>query len=219
MSALFLLGSGHGGVDLADTTEAVKQELFLKHIPLLGMMGGKYIISGLPLKSLQLTLIKEERITAYNLPIYIYKNSTALPRVYFAESLVELPGVSIGDIVDTKGQDFKQHTYLDCRGCTEGRPTKTSEGRIGILSLKNGLFDLAVDTKEGRWMVISESFLPGWRADIDGSEATIVRANGLYMAVEIPKGEHRVTLEYNGIIGEADILKKLGIIKKIDESR
>ncbi|NWO45135.1 YfhO family protein [Klebsiella pneumoniae] len=62
-------------------------------------------------------------------------------------------------------------------------------------------------------MVISESFLRVWQAKVDGLEATIVRANGLYMAVEIPKGEHRVMLEYNGIIGEAGILKKLGIIK------
>jgi hypothetical protein len=214
MSALFLVGSAHGGVELVNSTETVKQELFLKNLPLLGMMGGKYIISGLPLKSPQLTLIKEGRASAYDLPIYIYENSTALPRVYFAKNVVEFQGASIKDMLSTKGLDFGRYTYLDCRGCTEGRPIKILGGSLGIRSLKNGLFNLVVDTKDGRWVVVSESFLPGWRASIDGKNVGVIKANGLYMAIFVPAGEHEVTFEYNGIIGEATILKKLGVIKE-----
>lgn len=202
ISALFLVGSGYGGVELAASTDTVKQELFLKHIPLLGMMGGKYIISGLPLKSPELTLVKEERVTVYDLPIYIYENSTALPRVYLAEKVVELPGVSIKDIVNSKGQNFKHYTYLDCQGCTDGKPAKISGGNLGVRSLKNGLFDLVIDTKDGRWVVVSESFLPGWQATVDGVPAALVRANGLYMAIFVPAGEHSINIHYDGILSE-----------------
>ena len=49
--------------------------------------------------------------------------------------------------------------------------------------------------REG-YVVLRDSFDPGWRADVDGSPGTIARADGLYRAVRLPPGRHVIRFEY-----------------------
>ncbi|MCS7251509.1 MAG: YfhO family protein [Thermoflexus sp.] len=46
------------------------------------------------------------------------------------------------------------------------------------------------------WLVLLESFDPGWRATIDGRATRIFRANGLFQAIALPAGVHTVRWEY-----------------------
>jgi hypothetical protein len=48
----------------------------------------------------------------------------------------------------------------------------------------------------GGWLMISNTWYPGWKAFLDGVEIPIYRADFLFMAVEIPSGEHDLTLKY-----------------------
>ena len=45
-------------------------------------------------------------------------------------------------------------------------------------------------------LVLSDSYYPGWTAQVDGAPSPILRANGLYRAVAIPAGRHQVVFEY-----------------------
>jgi hypothetical protein len=45
-------------------------------------------------------------------------------------------------------------------------------------------------------VVVSESWAPGWRAEIDGRPAPVHRVNGGMRGVAVPKGSHRVILAY-----------------------
>lgn len=47
------------------------------------------------------------------------------------------------------------------------------------------------------FLVLSESFYPGWRATVDGSEVAILRANLLFKAIYLPAGEHTVEFRYS----------------------
>jgi len=46
------------------------------------------------------------------------------------------------------------------------------------------------------WVVIRESYMPGWEARVDESPVAIVPADYLFMAVPVPAGEHTIELEY-----------------------
>jgi hypothetical protein len=46
------------------------------------------------------------------------------------------------------------------------------------------------------WLVVAESWDPGWRAARDGAAAEVVRVNHMAMAVPLPPGEHRVSFRY-----------------------
>jgi hypothetical protein len=46
------------------------------------------------------------------------------------------------------------------------------------------------------FVIVADSYDPGWRADIDGHAARIVRADLLVRGVAVPAGRHRVTMVY-----------------------
>lgn len=48
----------------------------------------------------------------------------------------------------------------------------------------------------GGHLVLFDSFDPGWSATVDGEPATVVRAWGVYRAVRLAPGEHRVEFHY-----------------------
>jgi len=50
--------------------------------------------------------------------------------------------------------------------------------------------------KDGGYLVVLDSFSDDWRATIDGQPATIARANGLFRAVRLPEGTHRIEFHY-----------------------
>ena len=45
---------------------------------------------------------------------------------------------------------------------------------------------------------MTDLFYPGWRAEVDGTDAEIHRANYLFRMVRVGKGEHEVRFVYSG---------------------
>lgn len=46
------------------------------------------------------------------------------------------------------------------------------------------------------WLVVNESFFPGWSATVDERETPVYLANKRFMGVAVPPGEHTVSLAY-----------------------
>jgi hypothetical protein len=46
------------------------------------------------------------------------------------------------------------------------------------------------------YLALLDSYSPDWKVDVDGSPATMMRANGLFRAVHLNPGEHIVTFRY-----------------------
>jgi hypothetical protein len=49
---------------------------------------------------------------------------------------------------------------------------------------------------EGSWLVLSDTWYPGWRVRLDGDETQLYRADYLFRAVWVPPGEHEVEFLY-----------------------
>jgi hypothetical protein len=47
------------------------------------------------------------------------------------------------------------------------------------------------------YLVLNDTFYPGWRVLVDGQPAPLYRANGLVRAVPVPQGSHRVEFIYD----------------------
>jgi hypothetical protein len=48
----------------------------------------------------------------------------------------------------------------------------------------------------GGYVLVDETWYPGWSASVDGKNASIYRANYLFMAIYVPAGKHEIRLDY-----------------------
>ena len=53
-----------------------------------------------------------------------------------------------------------------------------------------------ISLSEPKGLLISVPYSKGFRAYVDGKETELKKANTMYMALELPKGEHELRLEY-----------------------
>lgn len=60
---------------------------------------------------------------------------------------------------------------------------------------------------EPGWTVLDDLDAPGWRASIDGRDAPIHRANGLFRAVCVPAGNHRLVFSFHPLLMIFDALE------------
>jgi len=207
LDAMGYLGGELGAGYVVRTTEERRDSL-LSHLPLFGMMGGKYIMSGVELSSPDLTLLGMPEASNLKIPFYVYENAFALPRYFLAAHTEPIGERTINTL--SFGSIAEPVTYLECTDCS------SSTAQSGILTLQkeeNGAFEFSVLTEEPQYLVLSETNLPGWHATIDGKQVDIIRANGLYMAVEVQSGEHVVRFLYRGMLDELQVLQSLGIVE------
>ncbi len=75
----------------------------------------------------------------------------------------------------------------------------SSSGALAVGSTvleKPERLEYKVDLSRDLWMYRAQSWDPWWRATVDGKPTPIIRANGVFSAIVVPKGEHRIVWEY-----------------------
>lgn len=55
----------------------------------------------------------------------------------------------------------------------------------------------SVNAKEDCFLVLNDTYFPGWKADVDGREEKIYRADYAFRAVPMSAGIHQVQLAYD----------------------
>lgn len=210
LAALVAVGSSHGARDATPfLSHDERITRAVDNIALLSMMNVGYILSGKEIVNEQLDFIASSSASIHYEPLHLYRNSRALPRAYSAKSVQPAVGLSIQDLLDREANFYTQ-TYLDCLNCITGT---YQSGSVTISSRRNGEYVIRATGAQPHFVVLSESFLPGWRAFLDGQEIEIVRTNGIYMSVAVPAGEHQIVFEYHGANNELNFLRQIGLIK------
>ncbi|HET7011932.1 MAG TPA: YfhO family protein, partial [Anaerolineales bacterium] len=84
----------------------------------------------------------------------------------------------------------------------EGEPDPARSGSYGSGSAEvipqgdPNLVRVRASAPDGGWLLLSDSWYPGWIATVDGQDTTIHRADGLFRAVWTPPGEHEILFAY-----------------------
>jgi len=78
---------------------------------------------------------------------------------------------------------------------TAGSPGLAAEP-AQVVSYSNQKVVVKFNAAADGWLVLFDSYYPGWRAAVDGKEAPIRRANVFFRAVAAPAGEHTVEFRY-----------------------
>jgi hypothetical protein len=154
---------------------------------LLALSANRYLLTPWQLSNESAKLVAEAP------PAHIYR-VPALPRAWVARSAVKVDGPTAA-VNQLLAPDFD----LDSRIVVEGAESMTApsssgprEGHVVFVADQPKEIVLDVTSKEGGWLLLADTFYPGWHAELDGVEVPIVRANGRHRAIVLPPGPHRV---------------------------
>lgn len=71
-----------------------------------------------------------------------------------------------------------------------------SGGEVKIVSYLPNKVELKTVSKQASFLVLTDTYFPGWTATIDGKQTPVHKAYHSFRMIEVPSGEHKVKFEY-----------------------
>lgn len=88
----------------------------------------------------------------------------------------------------TECEDVSTDQFLACE--------PTGSGDVDIVVEGSQRIVIRLHASHPAWLLLLDTYYPGWSASLDGQAVEIQRANGAFRAVGVPAGEHEVIYEY-----------------------
>lgn len=126
--------------------------------------------------------------------VKVYQNHSALPRAFIVhEAIVADSDEQALGILQDPTFDPKRSVVL-----SGGRSLDVGQGQsdVTIRSYEPHRIELRVNLDVPGYLILTDSYYPGWSAEVDGEPATIHRADLYFRAIALEPGEHRLTLQY-----------------------
>lgn len=184
--------------------------------PLLNMLGVKYILTTRSAPNPGYELV-------YDRELKIYENKNVLPRAFFMEQarlfasrdelLSALPTLDpTREVLLEQGtpqfsalQSDNSNALAVYQKYKDGWSWRTVMAAVlgydlpVLETYKGSEVILKTHAMQPAYLVLTDSYFPGWIAQIDGQDTPIYRANGNFRAVLVPAGEHTVRFKYSPI--------------------
>ena len=137
--------------------------------------------------------------------LYLYENRNATPEAYLVHDIISAKDEKSSlDLVQNKKLDWKNVAIIeghDLRGSPAElpvtEPERKSSDSVQVTKRDCNSVNIQTQSKSSGWLILTDTFFPGWEANIDGKPARIYPANHMFRAVQIPAGNHVVTFKYN----------------------
>ncbi len=136
--------------------------------------------------------------------VNIYENTGVLPRAFLVPERVPASNVSAAlDAIHAEGFDPRQTVVVEANGLGAEPVRSNSPADSGAMAMveivgygPNEILMQATAVRDST-LVLSEVYYPGWSAWVDDRPVLIWRADGLFRAVDLPAGQHRVRFLYD----------------------
>lgn len=127
-------------------------------------------------------------------PIRIFRVPDPLPRAYAVGGVrVAEGGAALGALVDPSFEPNRDVVL------SAGVPRASEAGfhaTARLATLAPDRVEIDADLSADGYVVLVDSYDPGWTATLDGSPADVVRANVAFRAVGVPAGHHYIVMRY-----------------------
>lgn len=149
----------------------------------------------------------------------VYENTSYMPRAFLVSSaIVTKPRPAILDLLawgklnprSTVVLEEPFNLPLPDEGLQEAPEAPPSRAEVVTYASDR----VVVETESGgsAFLVLTDSYYPGWRAYVDGREEKIYRADYLFRAVYLPGGRHRVEFLFQPLSMGLGALITLGTV-------
>ncbi len=159
---------------------------------LLPLLNVKYVLSLDVVKDSELELSYQEGQTK----IYWYKK--ALPRIYPVESTVLAQSKQqVMDLLYSPAFNPAKSAVVEDEMNTSDSLI-TSGDRIDLQSETSSEIRAVSSLADDHFVVITNIYDSGWKAFIDSAPVRIYRTNYLFQGIRVPKGDHMISLKFEG---------------------
>ncbi len=168
------------------------------NLQLLSLANVKYIFSYWPIEDPRLRFIEGSKESHR----YVYENTTYMDRFFMVRDVVKCSGLdAVYDSLKVSSVEKLYHTvFLDSQVVPEhiDLSTDTTElaYQIDVQRYESDLIELEVTVDEDVLLVVTNSYIPHWVAEVDGVETEVIPVDGTFQGVWTPAGTQRVVLRY-----------------------
>ncbi len=130
----------------------------------------------------------------------VFDNRRALPRAWMVDAVVPLmredlvEAIRHGQLPDGRVFDPRHMALIDDETASP-RQFSSGAATVAVESIRDGHIVVNVSSNGG-FLVLSETFYPGWRARIADRTVAVERVNLGLQGVAVPAGTHRVEFEF-----------------------
>lgn len=134
--------------------------------------------------------------------VVVYENLHALPRAWLVPRSAALAAPDVLRAIRTgllpDGSRFDPRALaLVEQGESREFGSSDPDARIALGASEPGRLAIASRSRAPAFLVLGESFHPGWQATLDGSAVDILRTDYLLRGLALPAGAHRIELVYD----------------------
>ena len=125
----------------------------------------------------------------------VFVDGRALPRAFVVFRARCADDATAPRLLRARALDVRQEVLL--AGCAEPPPAgPPGAGSVDIVESLPARVRLVTVTDAPAWLVLGDTWYPGWRARVDGAQATLWRANHAFRAVRVPAGRHEIEMRF-----------------------
>jgi hypothetical protein len=131
--------------------------------------------------------------TKSDLDFRLYRINSVLPRAYFASKVI--PAASRQEALDRLLESralLSDSVILESPQEVLEGTASTGSAVVSINRYESERVDCEVETDSPGYVVLLDSWYPGWKARVDGREVEVLRANYAFRAVAVSPGAHRL---------------------------
>ena len=155
------------------------------------MFNVKYIVMG---QQASPTQFPNFSLVANTGKSFVYKNNNALPRAYFVNQVKKESGIEILKAIKDNSFDPKKVAFLEDQELRTDPADSTANSKITYYA--DEVIDISVNASGNNFLFVGDTYVPGWKAYIDGESTKVYEANHGYLGIVVPPGKHSIQFKY-----------------------
>lgn len=160
-------------------------------VQLLGLYNVRFLITSQPVQDEALELV------GVFAGAHLYENREAMPRAFV------VPGYAVAGDVSAALETLRSPSFdptmtvvlLEPPAAPQGSPAGLA-GTVDVVRYEATRVVVEAELNGPGWLVLSDTYYPGWEATVDGRPTPIYQANGCVRALPLEGGRHQVVLRF-----------------------
>lgn len=137
---------------------------------------------------------------------FVYENKIPLPRAFVVHQAIQVDGPEAAmTYFESVNIDPGQTVVLETERSAPQPAQPTAPSRAEIVTETPQVIEVEVEAAANGYLVLLDTYYPGWQATVEGQPTAIYRANYLSRAVFVPEGRHIVRFSYRPLSFRAGI--------------